>query len=108
MRIIDADELVKQLKQYDKSAELLSLQMATKHLIAVVESQATVADERAKEERIAELEKCNAELKKKFEARELHVQQLQEAREHDSGVIEALQFAVRCNGISPDVTLPFH
>lgn len=100
MRIIDADALLKQLKEDAENLQGLAFQMATSHLIGTIESQPTVVD-LAKQARIVELEK-------KLEANERYIEQMQNAREHDSGVIEALQFAVRCNGISPDVTLPFH
>ena len=99
MRIIDADALVKQLKEDAENLQGLAFQMATSHLIGVIENQPTVVD-LAKQARIVELEK-------KVEAQDAYIEQMQSAREHDSGVIEALQFTVRCNGISPDVTLPF-
>lgn len=99
MRIIDADELVGQLKTYSNSAELLSLQMATKNLIGIIESQATVTDYKAKEERIANLEK-------NLEAERNHSKYLYDKSQRLEGVIDALEFAVKCNGVSgPEVTL---
>lgn len=115
MRIIDADALVKQLKEDAENLQGLAFQMATSHLIGTVENQLTImgmvavdsAELEEKDARVAELEKRNSELEKKLEANKLHIQQLQDASEYNNGLINGLQFAVRCNGISPDVTLPF-
>lgn len=84
MRIIDADELVRQMKT---------------NLIGIIESQATVTDYKAKEERIANLEK-------NLEEERNHSKYLYDKSQRLEGVIDALEFAVKCNGVSgPEVTL---
>ena len=106
MRIIDADELLKQLKEDAENMQGLVFQMAAGHLIGTIESQATVAGDQAKEERIAELEKCNAVLEKNLEAERNHSKYLYDKSQRLEGVIDALEFAVKCNGVSgPEVTL---
>lgn len=107
MRIIDADEL-------KQSLSVSAVLERHETLEQIIDAQPTVqgaivgAAEVLKENdaRIAELEKCNEVLEKNLEAERNHSKYLYDKSQRLEGVIDALEFAVKCNGVSgPEVTL---
>lgn len=106
MRIIDADALLKQLEKDIEDMPTLSQQMEARRLLGTVENQPTVqtivdaaAELKEKDARIANLEK-------NLEEERNHSKYLYDKSQRLEGVIDALEFAVKCNGVSgPEVTL---
>ena len=107
MRLIDAEEL-------KRSLSVAKIFETRESLEQIIDAQPTVqgaivgAAEALKENdaRIAELEKCNEVLEKNLEAERNHSKYLYDKSQRLEGVIDALEFAVKCNGVSgPEVTL---
>ena len=114
MRIIDADELVKQLKEDAENMQGLAFQMATSHLIGTIENQLTImgmvavdsVELEEKDERIAELEKKLKESEKQLEERENYIRFLREKNIRLVGIADALQFAIKADSVSgPEVNM---
>lgn len=108
MRIIDADALLKQLEKGIEDMPTLLQQMEARRLLSIVENQPTVSTmvDDAAAEVLKEQDERIANLEKNLEAERNHSKYLYDKSQRLEGVIDALEFAVKCNGVSgPEVTL---